>query len=59
VEKRRNESGWEPEVAELRRREELARRMGGTERVERQPARAHELIQHELPTGPKSRGPRP
>jgi acetyl-CoA carboxylase carboxyltransferase component len=36
VEERRNEPGWEPEVAELRRREELARRMGGTERVERQ-----------------------
>src|SRR5215204_7571557 len=31
-------SGWKPEVAELRRREELARRMGGTERVERQHA---------------------
>src|SRR4051794_21247649 len=33
---RNRESGWEPELAELRRREELARRMGGTERVERQ-----------------------
>jgi acetyl-CoA carboxylase carboxyltransferase component len=32
------ESGWEPEIAELRRREELARRMGGDERVERQRA---------------------
>jgi acetyl-CoA carboxylase carboxyltransferase component len=30
--------GWEPEVAELRRREELARRMGGEERVARQHA---------------------
>ncbi len=29
---------WEPELEELRRREELARRMGGTERVERQHA---------------------
>jgi acetyl-CoA carboxylase carboxyltransferase component len=27
---------WEPELEELRRREELARRMGGEERVERQ-----------------------
>ena len=27
---------WEPELEELRRREELARRMGGAERVERQ-----------------------
>src|SRR5712671_682719 len=27
---------WEPEVAELRRREELARRMGGPEKVQRQ-----------------------
>jgi acetyl-CoA carboxylase carboxyltransferase component len=27
---------WEPELAELRRREELARRMGGAERVKRQ-----------------------
>ena len=29
---------WEPELEELRRREELARRMGGDERVERQRA---------------------
>jgi len=29
---------WEPELDELRRREELARRMGGSERVERQHA---------------------
>ena len=29
---------WEPEVAELRRREELARRMGGPDKVERQHA---------------------
>jgi acetyl-CoA carboxylase carboxyltransferase component len=29
---------WEPELEELRRREELARRMGGQERVERQHA---------------------
>src|SRR5437588_930686 len=29
---------WEPELQELRRREELARRMGGEERVERQRA---------------------
>ena len=34
----RDEEGWEPEVAELRRREELAQRMGGAERVERQRA---------------------
>ncbi len=27
---------WEPELEELRRREELARRMGGAERIERQ-----------------------
>src|SRR6266576_6118401 len=38
MEEPRDEEGWEPEVAELRRREELARRMGGTERVERQRA---------------------
>jgi acetyl-CoA carboxylase carboxyltransferase component len=30
--------GWEPELDELRRREELARRMGGDERVARQHA---------------------
>ena len=30
--------GWEPELEELRRREELARRMGGEERVARQHA---------------------
>ena len=30
--------GWEPELDELRRREELAKRMGGEERVERQHA---------------------
>jgi acetyl-CoA carboxylase carboxyltransferase component len=30
--------GWEPELEELRRREELARRMGGPERVARQHA---------------------
>ncbi|MEJ7584875.1 MAG: carboxyl transferase domain-containing protein [Acidimicrobiales bacterium] len=29
-------SGWEPEIAELRRREELARRMGGPEKITRQ-----------------------
>src|SRR3954462_696507 len=29
---------WEPELEELRRREELARRLGGEERVERQHA---------------------
>src|SRR6266480_6657597 len=29
---------WQPELDELRRREELARRMGGEERVERQHA---------------------
>ena len=29
---------WEPELEELRRREELARRMGGEERVARQHA---------------------
>src|SRR5688500_942796 len=34
----REESGWELEIAELRRREKLARRMGGDERVERQHA---------------------
>src|SRR5207244_9784639 len=27
---------WEPELEELRRREELARRMGGSERIDRQ-----------------------
>src|SRR5437764_8252971 len=38
MEEPRDEEGWEPEVAELRHREELARRMGGPERVERQHA---------------------
>src|SRR6478736_2709960 len=38
MEEPRDEEGWEPEVAELRRREELAKRMGGAERVERQRA---------------------
>src|SRR3954453_11247641 len=33
-----DERGWEPEIAELRRREELARRMGGAQRGERQRA---------------------
>lgn len=33
-----DDEGWAPEVAELRRREELARRMGGPEKVERQHA---------------------
>ena len=28
--------GWEPEIAELRRREALAREMGGPEKVRRQ-----------------------
>src|SRR5215204_1767556 len=37
-EPRHDEPGWEPEIAELRRREELARQMGGAERVERQRA---------------------
>src|SRR5215203_33132 len=37
-EPRHEEPGWEPEIAELRRREELARQMGGAERVERQRA---------------------
>src|SRR5215216_2979673 len=35
---RHDEPGWEPEIVDLRRREELARRMGGAERVERQHA---------------------
>src|SRR5215208_3691534 len=38
MEERHDEPGWEPEIADLRRREELARRMGGAERVERQHA---------------------
>src|SRR5256714_9984360 len=38
MEEPRDEEGWEPEVAELRHREELARRVGGPERVERQHA---------------------
>src|SRR3982750_4963072 len=32
----RRPMSWEPELEELRRREELAKRMGGQERVERQ-----------------------
>lgn len=31
-----NDEGWEPELAELRRREAMARRMGGPDKVERQ-----------------------
>src|SRR5581483_1542693 len=38
MEEPRDEAGWEPEVAELRRREDLARQMGGEERVARQRA---------------------
>jgi acetyl-CoA carboxylase carboxyltransferase component len=33
-----NDEGWEPELAELRRREGMARRMGGPDKVERQHA---------------------
>ena len=46
---------WEPELEELRRREELARRMGGEERVERQHASGRltvrERIERLLDTG--------
>jgi len=48
VEERRNEYGWEPEVAELRRREELARRMGGAERVERQHATGRRTVRERI-----------
>ena len=46
---------WEPELEELRRREELARRMGGEDRVERQHASGRltvrERIERLLDTG--------
>src|SRR5919108_120709 len=48
---------WEPELEELRRREELARRMGGEERV----ARQHEsgrLTVRERISGGAARGDR-
>jgi acetyl-CoA carboxylase carboxyltransferase component len=48
VGERRNEYGWEPEVAELRRREELARRMGGAERVERQHATGRRTVRERI-----------
>ena len=58
---------WEPELEELRRREELARRMGGEERVERQHASgpAHgpradraAVRRGHLPRDRRARGPR-
>ena len=45
---------WEPELEELRRREELARRMGGEERVERQHASGR-LTVRERSTGSSTR----
>ena len=46
-----SDQGWEPEIAELRRREALARQMGGPENV------AHEHEGTRL--GPKRRRMRP
>jgi acetyl-CoA carboxylase carboxyltransferase component len=40
--------GWEPELEELRRREELARRMGGAERVERQRAAGRMTVRERI-----------
>jgi acetyl-CoA carboxylase carboxyltransferase component len=42
------QAGWEPEIDELRRREELARRMGGTERVERQLATGRLMVRERV-----------
>jgi acetyl-CoA carboxylase carboxyltransferase component len=39
---------WEPELEELRRREELAQRMGGAERVERQHASGRLTVRERL-----------
>ena len=39
---------WEPELEELRRREELARRMGGAERVERQHASGRMTVRERI-----------
>jgi acetyl-CoA carboxylase carboxyltransferase component len=39
---------WEPELEELRRREELARRMGGEERVERQRASGRMTVRERI-----------
>jgi hypothetical protein len=53
---------WEPEVEELRRRMELARRMGGTENVERQHKAGRLTVAYENEAtrlGPKTRGMRP
>ena len=56
---------WEPELEELRRREELARRMGGEERVERQHAsgrltvreRIDRLLRRRAPSTRPARSP--
>jgi acetyl-CoA carboxylase carboxyltransferase component len=64
---------WKPELDELHRREELARRMGGPERVERQRAAGkqtvrervervldpHELVALDAHHGQVARGTRP
>src|SRR3954453_8344419 len=47
-EPRDEESSWEPEVAELRPRGEVARRMGGPERVERQRATGRLTIRERI-----------
>jgi hypothetical protein len=39
---------WEPELEELRRREELARRMGGEERVARQRASGRQTVRERI-----------
>src|SRR3954469_13745653 len=43
-----DQPGWEPEIAELRRREELARQMGGAERVERQRASGRMTVRERI-----------
>ncbi len=45
---RQAEAGWTPEVAELRRREDLARRMGGPENIERQHAAGRLTVRERL-----------
>ena len=45
---RRGRMSWEPEVEELRRREELARRMGGPEKVARQHAAGRLTVRERL-----------
>src|SRR5690349_14722914 len=45
---KRDSAGWEPELAELRRREEMARRMGGPDKVARQHAGGRLTVRERL-----------